>query len=295
MKVTNDIKELYRDIKREDKIKLGVVSFLVILLFAPNILRLIHTWSTNGDYSHGFLVIPIALYLVFAKREKLLSLSPKPLWFGLPIFVVGVVTYVVSFLTRFHTLTHLSMIVILVGLLLFLTGWQITKVLLLPILFLLFMFPIPSAYYILITNPLKLIITKISTHIIHLIGIPVYREGNLLFLSTTQLEVAEACSGIRSLYSYLMLACLFAFMSKNRISEMVLLFSTIPLALFVNILRVTGTGILSNYFGADIAQGFFHEFTGIVLFFFGFATLFLEFHLLDSINFFATSAQKQQR
>jgi exosortase len=147
------------------------------------------------------------------------------------------------------------------------------------------MFPIPSAYYILITNPLKLIITKISTHIIYILGIPVYREGNLLFLSTTQLEVAEACSGIRSLYSYLMLACLFAFMSKNRISQMVLLLSTIPLAIFVNILRVTGTAILANYFGSDIAQGFFHEFTGFLLFATGFFFLFIVYYLFERMSF----------
>ena len=278
----NNISELQSNVTLENKVKIGVLSVLVALFFAPVIKELISTWSTRDDYSHGFFVIPIALYLVWAKREKVLLLPKKPLWIGLPILAGGAMTYLVSFITNFHTLAYLSMVVVLLGLLLFLAGWQITKELLLPVLFLLFMFPIPTAYYVLITNPLKLMITKISMQIIHLMGVPVYREGNLLFLSTTQLEVAEACSGIRSLYSYLMLGCLFAFMSKKRASKIVLVVSTFPLALLVNIIRVTGTGILANYFGSEVAQGFFHEFTGFVLFIFGFVVLLLEYRFLDS-------------
>jgi exosortase len=143
------------------------------------------------------------------------------------------------------------------------------------------MFPIPSSYYILITNPLKLMITDISGQIISFMGIPVFRDGNLLFFAGFELEVAEACSGVRSLYSYLMLSCLFTIMSKRLRSKVVLLLSAIPLAIAVNIIRVVGTGILSVNYGPKLAQGFFHEFSGLVLFCIGFACLYLEFHLLS--------------
>jgi len=245
-----NIRDSESNLSFESKIRVGVLSGLTILLFAPVIVNLINMWSTRDDYSHGFFVIPIAFYMVWQKRVKVLRLPAKPLGIGLPVLVFGALAYLASFVSKFHTLTHLSMVVLLLGLLLFLAGWQPTKELLLPVLFLLFMFPIPSAYYVLATNPLKLLITKISVQIIHLMGLPVYREGNLLFLASTQLEVAEACSGIRSLYSYLMLACLFAFMSKKGISKTSLLISTVPLAFLVNIVRVTGTGVLANFFGS---------------------------------------------
>ena len=267
---------------REASIKISLIAILVSLLFAPVVFQLIHFWSTREDYSHGFFIIPLAVFIVWTKRKNLLLLPVEPLWAGLPVLFTGTMAYVVSFMTNFHTLTHLSMILIILGLLLFLTGWKITKELLLPILFLLFMFPIPGSYYVLITNPLKLLITNISTHIIQFMGFPVYREGNIIFLSTTQLEVVEACSGLRSLYSYLMIGCLFAFMSHKRMSKIVLITSTIPLALLINIIRVTGTGILSNFFGSQVAQGFFHTFSGLILFVFGFVILLIEYHFLES-------------
>jgi len=282
MNIVDNTNTLRNHFSLENRYKIGVLSILIVLLFAPVILKLINVWMNQEDYSHGFFVIPIAIFIVWAKRDKLLDLSIKPLWIGFPIVVGGVFAYLVSFLVRFHTLTYLSMVAILFGLALFFGGWQLTKTLLLPIFFLLFMFPIPTAYYILITNPLKMMITEISTHMIYLMGIPVYREGNLLFVATTSLEVAEACSGIRSLYSYLMLGFLFAFMSRKRLTKVILVASTFPLAILVNILRVSGTGILANYFGPEVAQGFFHEFAGFALFIFGFVALFLEYYFLDS-------------
>jgi exosortase len=174
------------------------------------------------------------------------------------------------------------MILIILGLILFLAGWKITKTLLFPIFFLLFMFPIPSAYYVMITNPLKLLITEVSVYLIDFFGVPVYREGNLLFLASIQLEVAEACSGVRSLYSYLMLGFMFSTMTTKKNGTIIVL-STLPLALAVNIARVSGTGIISHHFGPTIAQGFFHEFTGFLLFAIGIVFLGLEYRLLKSL------------
>ena len=258
-----------------------ILFTLVVILFAPVIFKLIRVWIASEDYSHGFFVIPLSFYMFWRKRTTLLSSPLQPLWLGLPVFGAGIVAYFISSVTKFHTLTHLSMLVIIVGLLLFLRGWYSTKELLLPVLFLLFMFPIPSAYYLLITNPMKLFITKISTYLIGLMGIPVYREGNLLYLASMKLEVAEACSGIRSIYSYLMLGCLFAVVSKQLWTKIVLIASTVPLALMINVLRVTITGILAGYMGAKASEGFFHEFSGIALFVVGLMIFFLEYRFLE--------------
>lgn len=278
----NNVNTFREQLLWENKYKIGIPALLAIILFGPVILELIEVWSNNEDYSHGFFVIPISLYIAWGKRDEILKSPLKPSWVGLPLLICGAIVYLVALLVRFHTLTYLSMMMIIVGVLLFLGGWRLIKILFLPVIFLLFMFPIPSAYYVLITNPLKLIITKISMNLIYYLGIPVYREGNLLYLATTSLEVSEACSGIRSLYSYLMLGCLFAYLSNRRLSKVVLVVSTLPLAILVNIIRVTGTGILANYYGSAVAQGFFHEFSGIVIFGVGLAVLFLEYYFLES-------------
>ncbi len=284
MSSKTEIIRVQSNLTRENKFKIGVVSVLVALLFAPVTIELIGVWISQDDYSHGFFVLPIALYMTWQKREDLSQLPLAPLRIGLPLLAGSTMIYVVSFLTKFHTLSHLSMVIVLLSLVLFFAGWKVTKALMLPVLFLLFMFPIPSAYYALITNPLKLFITTISAQIIRFVDIPVYRQGNLLFLASAQLGVTEACSGIRSLYSYLMLGCLFAFMSRKPIRKIVLVISTVLLAFLINIVRVTAIGVLANFFGSEVAHGFFHQFTGLGLFAFGFVVLFLEYRFLESYS-----------
>ena len=259
-----------------------LLILLTVLLFAPALKNLLSLWYTSSDYSHGFFVIPLSLYFVWLKRDNLKETGIKPSWLGLPFLCISSAVYSIAFITRFHTLAYVAFLAVLLSLVLFLGGWKLTRKLLPPILFLVFMFPIPKAYYIQMTNPLKLFITNISSTIISLVGVPVYREGNLLFMSSTQLEVAEACSGLRSLYSYMMLGCVFAVMAKRWRSKILLITSTIPLALFINIVRVTGTGILANRFGARVAQGFFHEFSGVLLFAVGFFLLLGEYALVRS-------------
>ncbi len=258
-------------------------SFIVIvLLFAPVLFELMKYWRINNDYSHGFFIIPISIYMIWVKREKISALTPKPQWAGVLVMIVFSIFYVVSVIIKFHSLSHLSMIVLLIGTMISIFGWAITKELLAPILFLSFMFPIPSAYYVMITNPLKLFITNASVVIIQFFGIPIYQEGNLIFMPDLHLEVAEACSGIRSIYSYLMLSCLFAWFSKGIVKQTILISSAIPIAIGINIFRVSITGILSHYYGEKVAQGFFHEFTGIVLFGIGFGLLLIEYSLIKN-------------
>lgn len=265
--------ELRSIISPTNQFKIIGLSILVFSLFVPTILKLIQVWDTQADYSHGFFVIPVSLFMVWQRRKSLFSTPVKSLWVWFPVFLIGIIVFLISFTVRFNTLTHLSMIVIIISLFLFLTGWQTTKVLLLPSLFLLFMFPIPSTYHVLITTPLKLMITTISAELVQLLGIPVYQEGNLLFFVNTQIEVVEACSGIRSIFSYLMLGCVFALICNKTWLKIIMILLALPVAIFVNIVRVTATGILSNYFGPEIAQGFFHEFAGLTLFAVGFILL----------------------
>lgn len=279
--IKDDLIKIRSNILPANQFKLITLSILIILLFANPILNLVHLWYNNPDYSHGFFVIPTSLVILWLKREDILSTSAKASWAGLPLFLAGSIGYLIAVITKFHTLTYLSMVATLLSLLLFLVGYKLTRILLFPVLFLLFMFPIPSEFYILIENPAKLMITDISAQIIRFLGIPVYQEGNLLFLANTSLEITEACSGIRSLYSFLMSGVVLTILCKKKMTKIILVCSTIPLAVFVNIIRVSGTGVLSNYYGDKVAQGFFHEFTGILVFAIGFVFLAFEYYLLE--------------
>ena len=267
--------------RNREIIKLLVISSLLALLFARPLGDLLALWWHNADYSHGFFVIPLSLYMVWQKREAWKDVVDKPSWAGLSIFCLSLIVYLGALLSRFHTLIFAAMIVLVLSLCLSFFGWKKSIFFLGPIMFLIFMFPIPSSTYILITNPLKLLITNISATIINFFGIPVLQQGNLLYFANTSLEVAEACSGIRSIYSYLMLGIVFSFFCGRMLSKAVLVLFPLPLAILVNIIRVTVTGILSHYFGANAAQGFFHEFTGMALFVVGLIFMLGAYYLVE--------------
>jgi exosortase len=164
-------------------------------------------------------------------------------------------------------------------------GWQVVRVLAFPLGFLVFMVPVPDSVLGMVSFPLQLLATKIAAGVIQFCSIPVYREGNMLYFVHTQLEVAEACSGIRSIMSLTMLSVIFAHLSGNGWWRKVLLiFSAIPIAMLANILRVSGTGILAHFFGDKVARGFLHEFSGVAIFVFGLLLLFLVFNLLNRIG-----------
>lgn len=170
----------------------------------------------------------------------------------------------------------------LIGLILFNFGSNILRVIRFPVFFLIFMIPIPVFIYTIVAFPLQLFATDVAAAAINLLSIPVYKEGNMLYFVQTSLEVAEACSGLRSMTAFLMLGCLFAYlMDKGRLRRAVLVASGIPLAIFANIVRVTGTGILAHFYGAGVARGFMHEFSGMAVFAFGFVLLFILYSLLN--------------
>ena len=144
------------------------------------------------------------------------------------------------------------------------------------------MVPVPDSILNIVAFPLQLFATKISSHIIAALSIPVYREGNMLYFVQTQLEVAEACSGLRSIMALTMLSVIFVYLlDKGWLRKVILLASAIPLALIANIIRVSGTGILAHFHGEKVARGFLHEFSGLAVFAFGFILLFLEYSLLN--------------
>jgi len=266
-------------------VKAGILIILWFVLFSPVALSLWGEWLNHSDNSHGLLVPFISLYFAWDKREQLQGIILSTSLWGTVLLIASLIIYVISFAGDIAFFSRLMMVSALIGLVLFNFGKDLTRVLLFSLLFLFFMIPVPISLIERLSIPLQLFASSVSTHLIKLFSIPVYQEGNMLYFAQTQLEVAQACSGLRSIVALTMLSVIFVHISKKGAAhKMLLLVSAIPIALLANIIRVTGTGILAHFYGSVVARGFLHEFSGLVVFIFGFLVLSMEFSLLNKIG-----------
>ena len=272
--------------------QIAVLFTLWSLIIAPVIPQMVKTWLEHSDNSHAILVPFICLYLGWEKRRELASASFRGSFWGGVFLVFCLAFYLLSYIGGFAMGARLMIVGSLGGLAWSCFGWPTLRIFVFPLSFLLFMVPVPDTLLNVVSFPLQLQATKISTWIIGLFSIPVYREGNMLYFVQTQLEVAEACSGIRSIVSLVMLSVLLAYMSNNgRARKVILVACAIPVAMLANILRVSGTGILAHFFDDQVARGFLHDFSGIVVFVFGLAVMVL---LSQFIEFVYRTAQERQ-
>jgi exosortase len=252
----------------------ALVAAGLALLYWHVFARLVYDWYNDDNYSHGFLIIPIAAYLAWERRHKLFAAPEKPAAVGLVVVVGSLVVMLAGILGSEMFVTRVSLLGTIVGSLLFLWGWRRVGVLAFPLAFLLLMIPLPGIIFNQIAFPLQLIASRFGEAAMGAANVPVLREGNVLILANTTLEVAEACSGIRSLVSLLTLAIVLGYFSDPRgwVRTLVAL-SSIPVAVVTNGLRVAGTGIAAHQFGEAAAQGFFHEFSGWMVFVAAFALM----------------------
>ena len=267
---------------RTTLLKWAILVACLGLLYFRVLQGLVSDWLHLLDFSHGFLIPIVSLYFVYERRKQYSVLSPSSNWTGLPLLLFGIMLLLLGNLATEYFTMRFSMLMVLGGIVLFLLGNEFFKTLLFPLVFLIFMIPIPSILMGSITFPMQLFASKIAAKFLYLIGIPVLREGNIILLANTSLEVAEACSGIRSLISLLALSVVFAYFSQNTTWKRILLvLSTFPIAIIANAARVTGTGILAHHYGDKVAQGFFHGFSGWILFVVAFVCLFVVGSLLS--------------
>lgn len=245
--------------------------FLVLPLLAAMYFRIVpdmvKVWYNDENYSHGFLVPLIAGYFLWQRWPDLKEREVKPDWLGLVVIILGVLQLLVAWLGTEYFTMRTSLIVLLAGMTLFWFGREVLKGMALPLGYLIFMVPIPYIIYDMAAFPLKLFVTKVSVTFLKIVGVVVLREGNIIMFPTTTLEVADACSGIRSLISLLAIAAAYSFVMKTSdVRRWIIIFSAIPIAVATNALRVIITGILAQWWGAKAAEGFFHEFAGMAVF-----------------------------
>lgn len=253
---------------RKDLYLWGILLLIAIgIVYWPIILPMVRDWASDDNYSHGFLVPLIGGYLTFMRKDDLAAATVKPANTGLFLFLFGIVVLLFGWLGTEYFTMRSSLVVIIAGSVLFLLGWEIFKILLAPLCYLLLMVPIPYIIYDAAAFPLKLLVTDVSVLSMKALGIVVWQEGNILMFPNITLEVADACSGLRSIMSLLALGAAYAFVLHTKTRDRVILIvSTLPIAVFTNCLRVIATGILAQYFGSAAAEGFFHEFAGLFVF-----------------------------
>jgi exosortase len=206
-------------------------------------------------------------YLVWRQRDRLAVTERRPALIGLPIVAFSLAVLLTGTAGIEFFMMRTSAVGVAAGAILFLAGWRWLRVLLFPLAFALLMIPLPAIIFYQIAFPLQLLATRFGVAVLQVAGIPVLREGNLIVLARTTLEVAEACSGIRSLVSLFALALLYGYFIDPRPGRRLFIaFSSVPIAIIANGIRVAGTGIAAHYIGPAAATGFLHEFSGSVVF-----------------------------
>lgn len=250
--------------------KIGICLASLGILYYSVFQSMVYDWTNNPDFSHGFLIPVIALYLLWQRADELERLSVSPRNFGILLILGGLFLFIVGNLASESFTQRFSFLVVLSGITLFLLGWRHLKLLAFPVAFLIFMIPIPSILMQKITFPMQLFASQVATISLQVLDIPVLREGNIIHLVGETLEVEKACSGIRSLISLVSIGTVMAyFITRVNWQRVVVILSCFPIAVATNAFRVSMTGILAHYYGIEMAQGFFHGFSGMVLYFAG--------------------------
>ena len=253
---------------------LGLVASVALIVYWPVISSLARQWASDENYSHGFLIAPFALYFGWRQRARLAAAVPQPSVVGLGVVALSLVVFLAGQLGAELFLARISLVGVVAGSVWFLFGWQHLRLLAFPIALLVLMVPLPALVFNQIAFPLQLFASRVGELALATTGIPVLREGNILELSTTRLEVVEACSGIRSLISLLTLAVILGKLNEpRRWARVALALVTVPIAIAANAARVAGTGVAAYWIGPEAAQGFFHTFSGWLVFVMAFAVL----------------------
>jgi exosortase len=246
---------------------LAILGGSTLAVYLPVLVSLVKQWARDENYSHGFLVVPFALFFAWRARRDLASADPRPHALGLVLVAGSTLVFVAGQFAAELFLTRVSLLGVLAGSVLFLWGPAHLRKLAFPFALLLFAIPLPSIILNQLAFPLQLLASRAGEAVVSGAGIPILREGNVLFLPETTLEVVEACSGIRSLASLLTLSLILGKLTEPRPwARAALVALTIPVAIVANAARVAGTGLAAAWIGPQAAEGFFHTFSGWLVF-----------------------------
>jgi len=259
---------------------LGLVALLTALYWTT-LRDLARQWLSDANYGHGFLVPPFSAFLLWRQRDRLRALTPGGSLAGLVVVLVGLGALQIGDIAAENFLMRASLIVVLVGLVLFHLGPEMLRAVTFPLGFLIFMVPLPATLLYAITFPLQNLAATQAAWLLDLLGIPVLLDGNVIHLSQISLGVTEACSGIRSLISLVAGAAGWAYlMLPGRWISVVFVALAVPITILANAGRVVATGLIGQWLGVEYAAGFFHDLAGWVVYLFALACLACAYTLL---------------
>jgi exosortase len=257
----------------------------LVVVYAPALYDLILNWAQDGNYSHGFLVPLVSLWLAWQKRNEIKQVVQSTAPAGLAVVILGGILFIVGNGGAEYFTVRFSFVLILFGLVWYLFGRDMVRLVWFELAFLLFMIPIPYVIYYALTFPMQLLASKITAGILSGIGMAVFRQGNILNLPDgTSLEVAEACSGMRSLVSLLALGALYAQLTQRRFGAKIILFAaTVPIAVVANVFRVFVTALLATTVTPEVAAEPIHSLMGLSVFVVSFILLFILGGILKAV------------
>jgi exosortase len=243
----------------------GATALIAVLAwsYGPMFIALARRWYRDPDYTHGFLVVPFAVLLLWSRREMVAEVSPRGTLWGFALLALAGVMRWASAYYSFVLLNSASLLPCAAGLVLLMGGWRWLWWAAPSIVFLGFMFPLPGFATGYLSQPLQHAGTIVATYLLQLIGIPAASEGNLILLTDAQLGVVEACSGLKMMVMFFAVCIAVAFLVKRPLLDRILIVSSaVPIALLANVFRLIITGVLHEYVGGRTADTFFHDLAG---------------------------------
>lgn len=262
-----------------------LLGCLIVLLYHGIAVKLVTDWYELPDFSHGFLIPFFVAYLIWERRVAIRNTPVQPTWAGLPLVVVGLFVLLTGLFGADLFLSRFSFVLLSAGVIWTLAGKPMLTQFRFSLFVLLLAIPLPAVIFNQITFPLQILASKLASTLLPLAGVPVLRDGNVIQLPEMQLEVAEACSGIRSLLSLFTLSVLYGyFLENDRMRRILLALASIPIAVAANAARIFGTGLCVQYWNPDKAQGFFHEFSGWLMFLVSLALLYVVHKALNTFG-----------
>ncbi len=244
-----------------------VALTLFIVCYFPVFRILVEKWADSEDYTHAFFMVPIIIYLVWGKKEYLVNRQGGNTLFGLPLVILSILLYLLSLQLQIPTVCSLAMVMTLLSVLVYLSGFAAIKELVVPIVLLILIIPIPNQIYSMLTLPMQLKVSQASEIVLQLFSVPVLRDGNIIQIPGKTFLIVEACSGLRSMIALITFSLTIGiFMLTKTLSRVLLLILSVPVAFFINIIRVVSMTLAFHYFKVDLSVGTKHTVLGFVVF-----------------------------
>ncbi len=252
-----------------------LAAILLLAAYMPSLCWMWNRWFANDSYySHGILIPLVSLLLIFRKKEVLEKLPPEPSPWGLRIFLLGIVLYWASAIMHVYFTSGFSMLIVMAGLVLYFYGEKTLREISFPLLFLIFMIPLPIIVVAFICFKLKIVAAQLATLILNFIGLHATQQSSIIKMRHSYVLVEDSCGGLRSLVSLTALGSIFAYQLKSNVAKKILLFlSTMPIATITNTFRIVFLSVVGELWGTEYTRGLLHSLSGFLVFAFAFIML----------------------